>query len=121
MKRRVDASAVDQDEQLVRALDSVEAARGHRILPGVDPLDLQVRGQSKRFGQRCRRGAVDVVAGDDEDRGRRPADRLRPLRGGADLELGELLDRQLAQVLDRLDVGGGEILLRGHRARSQRE
>ena len=102
---RIDAPPVDQHQQLVRALGAVEAAGGHRILPRVEPLDLEVGREPEHFGKRGRRGAGDVVLGDDEDRGRRPADRLGLLGGRADLDLGQLLDREGGELLDALRLG----------------
>jgi hypothetical protein len=98
LKWSVDRSPVDQDEQLVGGFRAVEAARGDRILAGVDLLDLQVRREPEHFGQRRRSRGEDVILGDDVERRRRPAQRLLALGGGANGNLGQLLDRERRQI-----------------------
>jgi hypothetical protein len=66
MKRRVDAAAVDQDQQLVGVLKAVEAPRADRILACVHPLHLQVRREPKHLRKRGGSGAIDVRIGDHE-------------------------------------------------------
>ena len=70
-ERRVDRAAVDQHQQLVAGLDAVEAAGADRILARGHLLDVEVGGEPKRLGQRGDARILDVLPGDDVERGRR--------------------------------------------------
>ena len=73
---RIDAAAVDLDEQLVRGVVSVEATGRDRIFTGVDALHLQVGRLTQHFRDRGGSSARYVLVRDDVDRSRRAAQRL---------------------------------------------
>ena len=108
-QRRIDAAAVDQDQQLVgqaRVVADVEAARRDRVAGGVELRDFEVGREPQHLGDAGGARADDVVVADHVDRGGRVAERLGRLRDRGDLDVGELLDRQVAQVFDRLGMPG---------------
>jgi len=111
LQRRVDAAPVDQHQQLV-GVAAVETARGDRVGVGVAARDLQVRCEAQGFGQGRHAGLADVFARDDVDRRWRIGQALRALGHRRNLDVGELLDRQVRQAGRRR---GGHLHVGRHR------
>src|SRR6185312_3697355 len=61
---RVDAAAVDEDEQLVGAIEIAAAGR-YRVLRGIDLRHLQIRGEAQHLGEAPGPGAHDLIVRDD--------------------------------------------------------
>ena len=108
-QRRVDAAPVDQHQQLVgerlRRVVAAEAARRDHIVAGAGLVDLQIGREAQNFRDAGGAGADDVIVGDHVDRRRRVAQRLGGLRGRGHVDVGQLVDRHVLQIFDRLGRG----------------
>src|SRR6185312_226376 len=105
VQRRIHAASVDQHQQLVREilrlLVAAEATRRNDVVAWGELHHVHVGREPQHFRQRLRAGSHDLVVGDDVDRRRCVAQRLRMLGHGGDDDLAEVLQRELAQILQR--------------------
>ncbi len=95
---RVDAPAVDHDEQLVVG-DRRKSARGDRPAAAIEARHGDAVGEPQRVSERVDAVAPDVFAGDDRH-GRRCVDPpLGRSRHGCHVDLHQLFERQRLQIL----------------------
>src|SRR5690606_40798311 len=94
---RVDAAAVDEDEQLVREVVA-EAADRDRPLVRAVAGDLDAGRKPQRLGQARDAAAADLLGGDDVDRGRQGVQRLGAPRSGLHAYRAELLEAQVERA-----------------------
>ena len=100
VERRVDASPVHQDQELVRH-QPVETARGDGPAISGHLGHLHARNHTKRVRDGAYAGASNVLGGDHVHRGRSLAQELGLPGDRDDLEAEEVLDVHLQEVVDR--------------------
>ena len=76
----------------------VEPAGRDGPLVRVDLRDLHAGHEPEQLGQRTEARPADVLLRDDEDRGRDILDALLLLRGGRDLDLHQIFDREAREI-----------------------
>ena len=122
-QRRIDAAAVDEDQDLVGEVLHVgraaEAARAVRIRGGVELRHLHIGREAQRLGNAEHAGAQDLLARDHVDGRRRAREALRGLRYRGDFDVRELLERHAAELAERIAVVGQELRVDGAAPRAE--
>ena len=119
----VDRPAIDEHEQLVRE-QIVEPAGRDGPLVRVDLRDLHAGHEPEQLGQRTEPRSPDVILRDDEHRGRDILGALLLLRGGCDLDLHQIFDRDAREIRGPVwawaDAGDAEARAQCDQRREQR-